>query len=120
MTTQQPSALHLATTDSSVEPLVRALHLCRETTNHGQKTVILDDVSFEIPARTLFAITGPSGSGKSTLLNMLSGIDRPTSGRVLFGGRATRQERGPAGPLAGAEGRSHLPVLPADTHPYRR
>ena len=90
MTTQQPSALHLATTDSSVEPLVRALHLCRETTNHGQKTVILDDVSFEIPARTLFAVSGPSGSGKSTLLNMLTGIDRPTSGRVIFEGQELR------------------------------
>jgi putative ABC transport system ATP-binding protein len=32
----------------------------------------------------LFAINGPSGSGKSTLLNMLTGIDRPSSGRVLF------------------------------------
>jgi putative ABC transport system ATP-binding protein len=33
----------------------------------------------------LFAINGPSGSGKSTLLNMLTGIDRPSSGRVIFG-----------------------------------
>jgi putative ABC transport system ATP-binding protein len=44
----------------------------------------------------LFAINGPSGSGKSTLLNMLTGIDRPTSGRVIFAGqelRATGENR---------------------------
>jgi putative ABC transport system ATP-binding protein len=42
-------------------------------------------VTFTIPAQSLFAINGPSGSGKSTLLNMLTGIDRPSSGRVIFG-----------------------------------
>ena len=35
--------------------------------------------------QSLFSIIGPSGSGKSTLLNMLTGIDRPTSGRIVFG-----------------------------------
>ena len=91
MTSHQSSAVHPNTTaDPSVQTLVRALHLCRETTNRGHKTVILDDVSFEIPARTLFAVSGPSGSGKSTLLNMLTGVDRPTSGQVLFAGQELR------------------------------
>jgi putative ABC transport system ATP-binding protein len=35
----------------------------------------------------LAAIVGPSGSGKSTILNMITGIDRPTSGEVVIGGR---------------------------------
>jgi ABC-type lipoprotein export system ATPase subunit len=91
VTSHHPNAVHPTTTaDPSVQTLVRALHLCRETTNRGQKTVILDDVSFEIPAGTLFAVSGPSGSGKSTLLNMLTGVDRPTSGQVLFGGEELR------------------------------
>src|SRR5260370_41423512 len=66
-------------------PLIRVEHLTRAINTRAQRTVILDDVTFTIPAQRLFAINGPSGSGKSTLLNMLTGIDRPSSGRVLFG-----------------------------------
>src|SRR5260221_1129180 len=63
-------------------PLVLVEHLSRVIATRGQKTTILDDVSFSVPTQSLFAINGPSGSGKSTLLNMLTGVDRPTSGRV--------------------------------------
>jgi putative ABC transport system ATP-binding protein len=70
--------------------LVRVEHLSRIITARAQKTVILDDLTFEIAANTLFAINGPSGSGKSTLLNLLTGIDRPSKGRVLFGGEELR------------------------------
>jgi putative ABC transport system ATP-binding protein len=66
-------------------PLIRVEHLTRFITTRALRTVILADVTFTIPAQRLFAINGPSGSGKSTLLNMLTGIDRPTSGRVIFG-----------------------------------
>lgn len=66
--------------------LVRVEHLTRVIQMRAQRTVILDDITFTVPAESLFAINGPSGSGKSTILNMLTGIDRPTGGRVLFGG----------------------------------
>jgi putative ABC transport system ATP-binding protein len=69
-------------------PLIRVEHLTRVMGTGQRKTVILDDLTFSVPNGSLFAITGPSGSGKSTLLNMLTGIDRPTSGRILFAGRA--------------------------------
>src|SRR6266705_517405 len=55
--------------------------------NKSARTVILDSISFSISTGSLFAINGPSGSGKSTLLNILTGIDRPTTGRVLFAGQ---------------------------------
>lgn len=70
--------------ESSESVLIRIDHLSRIITTRTQKTVILEDISCVIPARSLFAINGPSGSGKSTLLNMLTGIDRPSSGRVIF------------------------------------
>ncbi len=73
-------------------PLVQVEHLTRTIATRAQTTTILDDVTFTVPALSLFAINGPSGSGKSTLLNMLTGIDRPTSGRVIFGGTELRAQ----------------------------
>jgi putative ABC transport system ATP-binding protein len=53
----------------------------------ARRTAILNTMSFVVPQGCLFAINGPSGSGKSTLLNILTGIDRPSTGRVLFSDR---------------------------------
>jgi putative ABC transport system ATP-binding protein len=47
---------------------------------------VLDRVSISIAAASETVIIGRSGSGKSTLLNLISGIDRPDSGRVIFDG----------------------------------
>lgn len=46
----------------------------------------LDEINFEIQAGEFVAIMGASGSGKTTLLNILSGIDRATSGTVVIDG----------------------------------
>ena len=51
-----------------------------------QKEVIaVNDFTFEIPDGKLIGLLGPSGCGKSTTLNLLSGLQAPTSGRILFG-----------------------------------
>ncbi len=70
--------------ESFQREVIRVEHLTRVIATRTQRSTILDDITFGVPAQSLFAINGPSGSGKSTLLNMLTGIDRPTSGTVIF------------------------------------
>jgi ABC-type lipoprotein export system ATPase subunit len=48
----------------------------------------LDDVDLQVDTGEFVAVVGKSGSGKSTLINMITGIDRPTSGEVLVGDTA--------------------------------
>ncbi len=51
------------------------------------KVPVLKGINLEIYRGQLTAILGDSGAGKSTLLNMIGGIDRPTSGRIIFEGK---------------------------------
>jgi ABC-type bacteriocin/lantibiotic exporter with double-glycine peptidase domain len=48
--------------------------------------LVVNDVSLDIPAGTFVALVGPSGAGKSTLANLLVGLYRPTTGRILYDG----------------------------------
>lgn len=49
--------------------------------------VAVEDVSFEIPSRSIVSIIGPNGAGKTTFFNMLTGLYKPTAGRIEFEGR---------------------------------
>jgi ABC-type lipoprotein export system ATPase subunit len=86
----QKDVSNLSATSRRDTPLIQVEHLTRIIATRTQRTVILDDLTFSVPQRSLFVVNGPSGSGKSTLLNMLTGIDRPSSGRVLFAGDELR------------------------------
>jgi len=46
-----------------------------------------NNISFSVPAGEVLALIGPNGAGKSTMFNLLSGVDDPTAGRVIFRGR---------------------------------
>ncbi len=53
----------------------------------GKETIsIFEDLNLSIKKGDFVSIMGPSGSGKTTLLNMLGGVDKPTSGSILFDG----------------------------------
>jgi branched-chain amino acid transport system ATP-binding protein len=49
--------------------------------------VAVEDITFEIPRGRIVSIIGPNGAGKTTFFNMLTGLYRPTFGRVEFNGR---------------------------------
>ena len=52
-----------------------------------QDLTVFADMNLEVRQGERLALVGASGSGKSTLLHLLGGLDRPTAGRILFGGR---------------------------------
>ena len=53
--------------------------------NNRDEVVAVNDFTFEIPDGKLIGLLGPSGCGKSTTLNLLCGLEKPTSGKILFG-----------------------------------
>ncbi|KJK57265.1 FHA domain-containing protein [Saccharothrix sp. ST-888] len=64
-----------------------ARHLTVEVEHKGGKKILLNDVSFSVPEKSLVAVIGPSGSGKSTLLRALTGYRPADRGDVLYDGR---------------------------------
>ncbi|MHA1975206.1 MAG: ABC transporter ATP-binding protein [Candidatus Hodarchaeales archaeon] len=65
--------------------VIEAKGLTKEYVRGKKEVVIaLNDVDLQIPKGKLIMVTGPSGSGKSTLLNVLSGLDKPSEGKVLY------------------------------------
>ena len=65
----------------SVQEVVKSFPL-----GDGEIT-ILKGISFDVNKGEFVTIVGPSGNGKSTLLNMITGIDRPTAGKVIVTGK---------------------------------
>jgi branched-chain amino acid transport system ATP-binding protein len=55
--------------------------------------VAVNAVSIEIPRGAIVSIIGPNGAGKTTFFNMLTGLYKPTGGRITFDGRETTRSR---------------------------
>jgi putative ABC transport system ATP-binding protein len=66
--------------------VVSAQFLCKTYQMGDAKVEVLKDVSLNVATGEFVAICGPSGSGKTTLLNIISGIDKPTSGKIVVFG----------------------------------
>jgi branched-chain amino acid transport system ATP-binding protein len=77
-------------TEAPAEPVI--LRAERITKRFGGLLAV-DDVSFDIPERTIVSLIGPNGAGKTTYFNMLTGLYRPTEGRILFDGRDITRSR---------------------------
>jgi len=49
---------------------------------------VLQDVSFQVPAGSVFGLIGPNGAGKTTVFNLITGLLAPTSGAIRWDGRS--------------------------------
>ena len=74
---------------ASAPAVLRAEHLVKEFGG----LVAVDDVSIDIPERSIVSIIGPNGAGKTTVFNMLTGLYKPTSGRIILAGRNVTRSR---------------------------
>ena len=89
-----------ATVDVKESPDASELHIVKGdiqfedvTLKYDRETVVLDGVSFRIPAGSLCAITGPSGVGKSTIADLLLRFYDPQAGEVRLDGQDVREIR---------------------------
>jgi putative ABC transport system ATP-binding protein len=68
------------------ESLVQLHDVSKQYPSKGEAVNALADVTLELADAALTVVHGRSGSGKTTLLNMIGGLDRPTTGRVVVAG----------------------------------
>jgi len=83
-----PSTPKTSTTDNG-QPLIRLRDIHKSYNTTAGDVQVLKGIDLDIQRGEFVAIAGKSGSGKTTLLNMITGIDRPTSGEVWVGAADT-------------------------------
>lgn len=67
--------------------MLKVKNLTRQFKSGDHIVTAVNDITFEIPQGNFASIIGRSGSGKSTLLSLLGGLDKPSSGEIIVGGR---------------------------------
>ena len=72
-----------------MDDLIRLERVVKEYRDNGVPVRALNNVDLSIVKGEFTVVMGPSGSGKSTMLNLMGGLDRPTSGRVMVTGKDT-------------------------------
>ncbi|MFN8482947.1 MAG: ABC transporter ATP-binding protein [Anaerolineae bacterium] len=77
----------MVTLAAQSEPVVQVSDVVKSFAVGNSTITILKGVSFQVKGGEFVSIVGPSGNGKSTLLNMITGIDRPTSGEIIVTGQ---------------------------------
>jgi len=80
------AATAVARVAEAAESMVEIKQVRKVYHRDSQDITVLDGIDIEVPEGEFVALMGPSGSGKTTLLNLIAGIDRPSSGRVIVAG----------------------------------
>jgi ABC-type lipoprotein export system ATPase subunit len=80
------SPTDLSPSASSGSPIIEIRQVVKTFRNSAGEFPVLKSINLDLNRGEFVAIVGKSGSGKSTLLNMITGIDHPTSGKVLVDG----------------------------------
>jgi NitT/TauT family transport system ATP-binding protein len=70
------------------QTIIQVRGLGKTFKSKGGPLTVFDGLSCEIEKRSFLSIIGPSGCGKSTLLKLISGLETPTHGEILFNGRS--------------------------------
>jgi putative ABC transport system ATP-binding protein len=66
--------------------MIKVDHVTKSYRRDRIEIPVLRDISIDVPTGEFLALMGPSGSGKTTLLNLIAGIDRPDTGKVVVNG----------------------------------
>jgi NitT/TauT family transport system ATP-binding protein len=74
-------------TPASAQPIIRLRGLGKTYKSARKSLIVFDDLTCEIEKRSFLSIIGPSGCGKSTLLKLISGLETPSRGQILFNDR---------------------------------
>ncbi|MBK9925254.1 MAG: ABC transporter ATP-binding protein [Anaerolineales bacterium] len=90
-TLEKPETVRPIEENSAAESLITLQNVIKTYTTPAGSFKALRGINLQIKKGEFMAVVGKSGSGKSTLLNMLTGIDRPTSGDVIAGQTAIHQ-----------------------------
>jgi len=101
------------TADAPGIPVIQVAQLTKVFPNpDGTEKVAVDHISFEVHRGEIYGLLGPNGAGKTTTLRMISGLLRPTEGRVLIDGHEVTNHT--------AEVKRRIGYLTAHTGLYQR
>jgi ABC-2 type transport system ATP-binding protein len=90
---------------------------CRGLTKRFGDAVVVDDLSFEVPAGTITGFVGANGAGKTTTMRMILGLVEPSAGETLVRGSSYREHRAPRTVVGAAvDGPGAHPSRTASTH----